>query len=255
MFEIKIRARLIVKNRYLIFFLRELLSLFYGLSFLLLLAVPVMNIFYSSEEIFGAADIRLVYLINAVLVLSAIFFAFFSFGEKLYFRAILCSRLEKNAPKASSLRNIKTVIRFAVCRILILIKKLVNRIIFFMPFSVMLFITVTGLVMQENMLSGIFLALVILTAALFVLGAAFSFAVNKRYFLCDYLFCLNPRMPVRSLIKTSADYTKGRLLSIAYYSAVLLPWKILQLFPLTAPFCVAYTNACNLCKAYQIYRS
>lgn len=255
MFEIKMKARLLLKNRYFVFFMREVLSFFYKVSSFFLLVIPVISIFYSPEEIFGETDVRLIYGIIAILTASAFLFTVFSFGEKLYFRAVLCSKLEKNFPKATSFRNFRTVIRFTLCSILVSIKKFINRLIFFMPFFLMLFITVTGLFVNGNMLRSIFITLTALTAALFVLGAFFSLIVNKRYFLCDYLFCINPRMPVRSLIKTSTDFTKGKLLSIAYHSAVLLPWKILQLFPLTTPFSSTYTKACNLCKSYQIYKS
>ena len=255
MFETKMEARLAMGNKYFVLFMREALSFFYMLSFFFLLIVPVMSIFYSPAEIFGDVDIRLFYIADGVFIGSSLLFALFSYGERLHFCATVCSALNENSAKAGSLRNFGTVIRFFMCRILISVKKLCNTMLFFSPFFVISAITLSGLVVNENIIKSVFITLIILSAALFVVGAVFSVTVNGRYFLCDYLFWLNPRMPVRSLIKTSADFTKGRLISIACHSAVLFPWKILRLFPPATPFASVYTKACDLCKSKRLYHN
>lgn len=247
------KARYLIKGKYVFFWSESLLPVFYRLCFAVMLAFPVMTALYSPEELFGETDIRAVIAVNVFLILCGLFFLIVSYTRKLYLNAKLYSLLEENSTPPGRYFNFSFTFRYMGSRLIIFAKKALNIMLFFIPFVLISFVTVIGLKANGEMIKSIFLTLLILDICLFFVGAVFSFTVNGRYFICDYLFYLNPRMPVRSITKTAQSLCRGKLISLAFYRIRLLPWRLLSVFPVTFPFSSVFIKACYAYIARELY--
>lgn len=192
-------------------------------------------------------------IINCVFILCAVFYAVFSFLLKLYYKAKLYYSMDKKCLPPSVFFSISMTFRFIKLRFLVFLKKLFLTVIFFFPCFLVFFITVSGLLINGSMIRSVFYCLLSLGLTLFILGAVFSFSYCGKYFICDYLFYLNPRMPVSGIIKTASSLLSGKLISTAFFRASLLPWRMLCVFLIPLPFASVYSDACKAYKADEIY--
>ena len=249
LFELKMKARKLLGDRYLKLWLYRFLSLLYlGFSFFLL-SGPVFSSFFAEEYRKTEAEI----ILDCAFVFGALLFFVFSFLMKLYYKARLFYETDKSCLPPSAFFSFSMTVRFMMLRFLTAVKKLFYAAVFFAPFLSVLLILLTGFQLSGSMLKGVFYCLISLEITLFILGGAFYFTLCGRYFICDYLFYLNPRMPVTGIVKTASSLLRGKLISTALFRVSLLPWKLLSFLVITLPFSSAYTEAQKACKAQEIY--
>lgn len=192
------------------------------LAGLLCLAVPVTGLFFPPEEMFPYLAKRLVYGIYCFFVLMFFFCMLFRVMRKIYSAVCLFYMSEKNGIPPENCYTLSFTLRYIGCRLLSAYYKLIWTTVFFLPFGVSLFFLAYHLYEPEGMLRGIFFARLILTVLLFFTALIFSFTVNGRYFLLDYLQYLNPLEPPDSIIRSSVLLTRGRLISLALKRFLLL---------------------------------
>lgn len=249
LFELKMKARKLLGDRYLKLWLyRFLSSLYLGFSFYLL-SEPVFSVLFAQEYNKTESEI----ILDCAFVFGALFFFVFSFLMKLYYKAGLFYETDKSCLPPSAFFSFSLTVRYMKLHFLISVKKLLFAAVFFAPFLSVLMILFTGFQLSGSMLKGVFFCLVSLEITLFILGAAFYFTLCGKYFICDYLFYLNPRMPLTGILKTASSLLRGKLISTALFRASLLPWKLLSFLVVTLPFSSAYTEAQKACKAEEIY--
>ena len=249
MFELNMKARKLLGDSYVNLWLYRFLSVLYlGFSFYLL-SGPVFSVFLAQENKKSQAGI----ILDGAFILCALFFFVFSFLMKLYYKAKLFFRMDEKCLPPSVFFSFSLTVRFMMLHFLIAVKKLFFTAVFFSPFLSVLLIFISGLLINGSMLKGVFYSLISLVAVLFILGAVFSFTFCGKFFICDYLFYLNPRMPLTGILKTASSLLRGRLVSTALFRLSLLPWKTLSFLVVTLPFSSAYSEARKACKAEEIY--
>ncbi len=247
------KARYLIRNKYFVWWLQSLLPLVYKAFAVILLLPPLLSASGFSYELYETNDKRIIYSLNAIFSLCALFFVVCSFTRKLYFRAKLFYAADEKATAPSRFFCFSLTFRYMVLRLFITVNKLLRVTAFFFPSFAVFFILFTGIRVNGSMVQGIFFTLLALGITLFILGFAFSFAVNGRYFICDYLFYLNPRMSPGSTVKTARSLLAGKIVSTAFCRISLLPWSLLSVFLLPMPFASVFTEACKVYLAEEIY--
>lgn len=181
----------------------------------LCLAFPTAGIFYYPEKLFPYASITANYCLYAFFVLSALFCMLVFFMQISYTRTRMFFITDKTNILPENCYTFSYAMKLLRCRLLVIYYKALWNFLFFLPCSVGFFVTVYSLNEPTGMLRDIFFTLSALTVLLFVTALAFSFCVNGRYFLVEYLAYTNPLSSTSEIIASSVLLTKGRLVSLA----------------------------------------
>lgn len=96
----------------------------------------------------------------------------------------------------------------------------------------------------------------VLTAAsalLAAVGAVCLFIAGSRYVLVGYLLWLNPLIPAREAVVSSAALCEGKMLYIALNRLSLAGWRLAGLLPVILPFSVTYCAFCSAVFTVRLF--
>lgn len=249
MFDLKMKARLLLGDRYIKLWIFKLLSALYLCFSLYLIFPPVFTVFYGGDTEISGKEI----VFNCICVLCALFFIVFSFLLKLYYKAKLFYPIDKKCLPPSVFFSFFLTFRFIKLHFYVFLRKLFLFVVFYFPSALAFFVLVAGIFINGSMLKSVFFCLLSLGLTLLILGTAFFFSYGGKYFICDYLFYLNPRMPADEIIKTASSLLREKLISAAVFRLSLFPWKLLSLCVFSLPFSSVYSDAAKAYKAEEIY--
>lgn len=197
----------------------------------LCLAFPIAGIFYYPEKLFSYASVTANYCLYAFFILSALFCMFVFFMQKTYTRTRMFFLTDNTNIPPENCYTFSHTIKLLRCRLLVVYYKTLWNFLFFLPCSVCFFVTIYSLNEPTGMLRDIFFTLSALTALLFVTALAFSFCINGRYFLVEYLAYTNPLSSTGEIIASSVLLTQGHLVSLACRRLLLNAYGILSFIP------------------------
>lgn len=121
----------------------------------------------------------------------------------------------------------------------------------FMP-SVLVFGGIFAALYAGEMYAPVFISVFVCGVLLFAAGLIFFFAAATRYFMCEYLLCLNPKMPVRDVVAESVFLMRGRTKKTLAFLFSFAPWFVLCVIPFFLPFVYSFfkTACVRLCVRY-----
>ena len=181
---------------------------------------------------------------GGMLFLSAFAFAF-------YARAWVYYTLDRNQTRPGSLLKPSQALRYVRCRIGVAARKAVWLALYALPAAVLaavLYFSDTA-----AWTDGIFVVLCAADAVFALAGLAFFAVASSAYYLTDYLLYLNPLLPPREAIRSSADLTRGKLPAIAARRLSRVPWLLAGLLILPAPFSFVYRRFCAAALCERLY--
>lgn len=242
----KIYARKMMKGNTAKVFFDILLCNVFRLTALIFIGISVCSIAYgnifSSEEILYTV---LSFFGGAIcLLLSAVY--------TFYIKAKIYYSIDRKQTRPKRVLTIRYAAKYIRASFEVNCRKAMWLILFIFPFTVVLYFG-SGVLKDPGTFNGI---LPVYSAALAVLsvGAILFYSVTTaRYELTAYLLYLNPLLPAREAVISSAKLTEGKLLYIAVKKLSMLPWMITELFIIPLPFAAVYRRYHSAVLHERIY--
>ncbi len=182
---------------------------------------------------------------GAVLLLFSAAFAF-------YARGWICFAFDKNQTRPKSLLRPSQAWRYVRCRAGVFCRNVLWLLAYLLPAA--LPAAVLLLAREAPWLSAA-LRVVLITAAASLLAAGVGFFAvsSSRYYMATYLLYLNPLMPPKEAIRSSARLTRGRLLAVTARRLSLAPWGLTELLVLPLPFAAVYRRFCAVALCERLF--
>ena len=253
MFNMKMRARYLIRGRSLKIFIRSMLPSLLLFSALLSAIIPVMSIYYGVKAVIPYLTESFGIMICVLLGLSSLALLLFSFMVRLYNKAELFSLSDPLQCKGSTFFSFTQTVRYIKCRFIIFVLRCTWALVFFSPAFITAGFTAFQLIYSGEMIKSIFITLFALTVLLFIGGAAFYFTVMGRYFLADYLMLISPIQPAKEVVSSSVLSLQGKLLSLAFIRLRLIPLKILSALMFFLPYYRAFLKLLIVMTAEKLY--
>ena len=166
-------------------------------------------------------------VISGCAFVAAFAFLYLHFAGRLFFNALIFHLADKSLGCTEANLNFRVVLKYIALTVTVLAVKTLWAVFFCFPAFSVLFIAVRAFEVNGSMPEMMLYALIAAFVVLLATGAAFFSVASGRYFICILLFLRNPKQKISSIIKTSAEFTCERLLTVLYYRlSILLKGKI-----------------------------
>ena len=186
-----------------------------------------------------------------LFLLAGMLFALFYHALHFTKTAAFYYRTDRNQPRPRCFISLRWGARALYCSALIAARNVGWLLLLCLPGSATA--AALGLMLLKGIPARLFYAGALLSAAQIFAGAAGAFLLSRRYALTRYLMYLNPLLPVREAIRSSALLTRGRLTRAALGELSFLPWRALCLFGPARPFAAAYAGLLSACLCEALY--
>ncbi len=253
MFDMKMRARYLLKGNILKLFAGAFLPLFFLLSSFFSAVIPVVVFLEGPQRVIPYMRKEAAVITAVVLAVLSLLFIMFYFIRSFFNKAVFFSISDPSQCKSNIFYSFSQGIRYIRYRILLRLHKAVWALLFFSPAFITAAFTVLEIMHSGEMIKSIFITLVALAVTLLISGACFYFVVSGRYFLADYLMCISPMQPAGEVISSSVISLKGRLVMLAFHRLCTMPYRILALIPFFAPYYASYSKLLNVMIAEKFY--
>lgn len=249
MIELKLRARKAINGHIFSLFMRHILRCFILVCSVISFIPCFLGCFY---DVFPTINGRAEKIFLCLLGLSSVFLFVFSYILKCVNNAHLFHMCDKNTAAPDSFFSFYQGIRYLTVSFFRVTLKALWALIFFTP-PVFLSVCLFSAVYSGEMLSSVFFTLVSADILLFITGGIFYITASGRYYLCSFLFFLNPLTSPREIIRSSVLLMKSRLLFLLRARLSLVPWAVSGLFLPCLPFCMIYLKTQSLLISEMIY--
>lgn len=210
-------------------------------------------VFYGAQSVTGFELLGNVWLKAAFyvfLVFSVLFFTVFFCAVKFACTAYFNS-YAANGCRPTVFFSLRQAVRYLLCDLAKGAYTILWAALFFTPFAV----TASSLLLllrAGEVYLPVFITLSVCSLLLFVVGTVFFLLSCMRYFMCGYLLCSNPRMPVRDVLCESVFLMRGRAKKTLLFLLSFLPWMLLCVIPFFFPFVYVFvrTASVRLCTVY-----
>lgn len=242
----KIYARKMMKGNTAKVFIDILFCNLFRMSALIFTATAVCstvygNIFLSEEKLYTVLSF---FCGTLCLLISAIYS--FYIKSKIYYS------LDRKQTRPKRILTTGYAVKYIRASVEVACRKLLWLILFALPFAVTLYFG-SGVLKTPETFDGIFPVYIIALAVLFSGGILFYSVAAARYELTAYLLYLNPMLPAKEAVISSAKLTEGKLLYIAVKKLSMLPWMITEILIIPLPFAVVYRKYYSAVLDERIY--
>lgn len=255
MFEVKLKARILTKNRVLRLWASSLISKISLFLAFLSAVYPTLWFFYPAEEIFPYLEKSLAVAVLVFFSVCSVFFFGFSVMRDFYFKTQLFHLSDKNTVSPKRFYTLSQGVRYFTCHLRVILYKTLWGMLFFSPAVFSVSGIVLSLYSTGRMIKSIFIILVFLSVVLLFVGTVFYVTVTGRYFLCDYLMYISPMQPVKDVVSSSTQCLKGKLISLLFKRISLIPWKLFSLSGVGLPFSSVFVKTVHCVICDELYKN
>ena len=221
MFEIKMKTRYILHRRRLLL-CRRLFSLFVSAAGCVICLLTGTAFFFVREAVITESIRLSPVVINICAFVAAVLFFYFHFSERLFFNAQIFHFADKSFSLPENYCSPFVVGKYMALSVTVFLLKSLWAIFFYLPSVFVFFVIVRTLEVGGQMPEMMLYAMLSAFVALLLSGSVFFTVVSGRYFISTLLFLRNPRQRIREIIKTSAEFTCDRLITVLYYRLSIL---------------------------------
>ncbi|MBE6716535.1 MAG: hypothetical protein E7573_06405 [Ruminococcaceae bacterium] len=252
MSSVKFRAAEIISGR--VFFLwRKYFSRICVLFFSFAALVPsFLALFYDVSDIFPFFDENTGMIFLVLTGLSSVFLFVFSFVMKARADGWMFHLSDKNTARPDSFYSFSQGMRYLSLSFLKNAMKLLWATVFYLPCTALTLFLFSGMY-EGEMIRTVFFTLLGSDILLFITGTVFYAAAVGRYYLCEFLFFLNPLTSPRELISSSVSLMKGKSISLLFMRISLLLWKLSVISPVSFPVLPVYSKSVKLVLSEKLY--
>lgn len=253
MFNMKMRARYLLKGKSFKLFVKSLIPPLLLMTALLSAVIPVMSIISGTDAVMPDFTAETAVVADIFLSVSSLVLVLFCFMIRFYNKAVLFAISDPAQCKCGVFYCFSQTFRYIRCRLIVFLCKSVWVLLFFSPAFITAGFTAFEMIHSGEMIKSIFITLSVLTVFLFIGGIAFYFTVTGRYYLTDYLMCISPMQPAKEVVSSSVICLKGKLVSLAFARLRLVPLRILSLVPFFAPYYQVFVKLLEVMTAEKFY--
>lgn len=182
---------------------------------------------------------------GALCFVLSVLFSFYA-KSKIYYS------LDRTQTRPKRVLTVRYAAKAVCCRILTGVRKLLWALLFFAPFALSVYIA-PAVSEKGKGFGGVEPVAAAAQGVLFLCGILFYSVTSARYCLSDYVLYLNPLIPAREAVVSSARLTEGKLLYIAVQRLSMLPWLLSELLLVPLPFAAVYRRYFGAVLCERIY--